>query len=45
MTDGPDVRMTLNYIIDSSREKFGDLAAIGMALDEPIDEIDHILMH
>ena len=36
MTDGSDVRMTLNYIIDSSREKFGDLAAIGMALGEPI---------
>jgi long-chain acyl-CoA synthetase len=28
--------MTLNYIIDSSRSKFGDLAAIGMALEEPI---------
>lgn len=36
MVDGPDVRMTLNYIIDSSKNKFGDLAAIGMALEEPI---------
>jgi len=36
MVDGPDVRMTLNYIIDSSRQKFGDLAAIGMAQEEPI---------
>ncbi len=36
MTDGPDVRMTLNFIIDSSREKYGDLAAVGMAMEEPI---------
>ena len=36
MSDGTDVRMTLNYIIDSSRDKYGDLAAIGMALAEPI---------
>lgn len=36
MVDGPEVRMTLNYIIDSSKNKFGDLAAIGMALKEPI---------
>ena len=36
MVDGPEVRMTLNYIIDSSKNKFGDLAAIGMALEEPI---------
>lgn len=36
MTTGPDVRMTLNYIIDSSREKYGDLPAVGMALEEPI---------
>ncbi len=36
MVDGPDVRMTLNYIIDSSRDKFGDLAAVGMAMEEPI---------
>ncbi|NNK93356.1 MAG: acyl--CoA ligase, partial [Desulfobacterales bacterium] len=36
MADGPEVRMTLNFIIDSSREKYGDLAAIGMAMAEPI---------
>jgi long-chain acyl-CoA synthetase len=36
MPDGPDVRMTLNYILDSSKEKFGDLGAIGMAMDKPI---------
>ncbi len=30
-----DVRMTLNYIIDSSAERFGDLPAIGMAMKEP----------
>ncbi len=36
MTDGPAVRMTLNYIIDSSKARFGDLAAIGMAQEEPI---------
>jgi long-chain acyl-CoA synthetase len=36
MVDGPEVRMTLNYIIDSSKNKFGDLAAIGMAMKEPI---------
>ena len=36
MADGSEVRMTLNYIIDSSREKYGDLAAIGMALADPI---------
>lgn len=36
MSDGPAVRMTLNYIIDSSKARFGDLAAIGMAQEEPI---------
>lgn len=36
MADGPEVRMTLNYIVDSSREKYGDLGAIGMALEEPL---------
>ena len=36
MVDGPDVRMTLNYIIDSSKAKFGDLEAIGMAQSTPI---------
>lgn len=36
MTGGTNVRMTLNYIIDSSREKFGELSAIGMAMEEPL---------
>jgi long-chain acyl-CoA synthetase len=36
MADGSDVRMTLNYILDSSREKFRDLGAIGMAMQKPI---------
>ena len=36
MTDGSEIRMTLNYIIDSSRQKYGDLSAIGMAMGEPI---------
>ena len=36
MPDGPDVRMTLNYILDSSKEKFADLGAIGMAMEKPI---------
>lgn len=37
MLAGPEVRMTLNYIIDSSTEKFRDLPAIGMAMEEPIN--------
>jgi len=36
MPDGSDIRMTLNYILDSSREKFGDLGAIGMAMEKPL---------
>lgn len=36
MTGGTNVRMTLNYILDSSREKYGDLKAIGMAMKEAI---------
>lgn len=36
MTGGTNVRMTLNYILDSSREKYGDLKAIGMAMEEAI---------
>ena len=36
MDDSPEVRMTLNYIVDSSSDKFGDLGAIGMALDPPL---------
>ena len=30
------VRMTLNYILDSSQAKYGDLPAIGIALEEPL---------
>lgn len=30
------VRMTLNYLIDSSRDKFGDRPALGMALGKPL---------
>lgn len=36
MPEGPAVRMTLNYILDSSRNKYGDLGAIGMAMEDPI---------
>ncbi len=36
MPGGPDVRRTLNYVIDSSKEKYGDLGAIGMAMEEPV---------
>ena len=36
MPDGPDVRMTLNYIIDASTRSFGDLGAIGMAMEQPV---------
>ncbi len=36
MADGPDVRMTLNYVIDSSKEKYGDLGAVGMAMERPV---------
>ncbi len=45
MLAGPEVRMTLNYIIDSSREKHRDLPAIGMAMEKPMsygDFHDHI---
>lgn len=31
-----DVRMTLNYILDSSRSKYGDNPAIGMAMQKPL---------
>lgn len=31
-----EVRMTLNYIVDSSCEKYGDLPAIGMAMQQPL---------
>ncbi len=36
MPDGPEVRMTLNYIVDSCKQKYGDLAAIGMAMEDSI---------
>ncbi|MEE4239952.1 MAG: AMP-binding protein [Desulfopila sp.] len=36
MVDGADVRMTLNYIIDAGRDKYGDEAAIGMAMTAPL---------
>lgn len=31
-----DVRMTLNYILDSSRAKYGDRPAVGMAMETPL---------
>jgi long-chain acyl-CoA synthetase len=41
-----DVRMTLNYILDSSRAKYGDSPAIGMALGKPLsyNEFHHNVM-
>lgn len=36
MVDASEVRMTLNYILDSSRAKYEDAPAIGMALEEPL---------
>ncbi|SHO48631.1 AMP-binding protein [Desulfopila aestuarii] len=38
-----DVRMTLNYILDSSRMKYGDRPAVGMALETPLsyNEMHH----
>ena len=36
MHNGSDVSMTLNYIIDSSRDRYQDLPAVGMAMEEPI---------
>ncbi|MGB5230101.1 MAG: AMP-binding protein [Desulfoprunum sp.] len=36
MTVATEVRMTLNYVLDSSCGKYGDTSAIGMALEEPI---------
>ena len=32
----PDVRMTLNYVLDASRAKYGDSPAIGMAMERPL---------
>ncbi len=31
-----DVRMTLNYILDASRAKYGDRPAVGMAMEQPL---------
>lgn len=36
MAEGSEVRMTLNYIIESSCAKYGDAPAIGMAMETPL---------
>lgn len=36
MTGETSVRMTLNYILDSSREKYGEFNAIGMAMEKAL---------
>lgn len=36
MTGETNVRMTLNYILDSSREKYGEFNAIGMAMEKAL---------
>jgi len=36
MVDGAEVGMTLNYVIDSGREKYGDAPAIGMAMADSL---------
>ncbi|MCF8055977.1 MAG: AMP-binding protein [Desulfocapsa sp.] len=36
MPESNDVRMTLNYIIDTSVERYGDLPAIGMAAESAL---------
>ncbi|MBC8208461.1 AMP-binding protein [Methanococcoides sp. SA1] len=36
MTPSADVGMTLNYVLDSSCEKFGEQPAIGMAMEKPL---------
>ncbi len=36
MPDSNDVRMTLNYILDTSVERYADLPAIGMAAETPL---------
>jgi long-chain acyl-CoA synthetase len=36
MENSIEMNMSLNDIIDASREKFGDLPAVGMALDVPL---------
>ncbi len=40
MVEGAEVRMTLNYIIDSSCAKFGESPAIGMAMGKPLNYKD-----
>ncbi len=45
MPDSNDVRMTLNYILDTSVERYGDQPAIGMATETPLtygEFYDHI---
>jgi len=46
MMTGTDVRMTLNYILDSSRAKYGDRPAVGMALETPLsyNEMHHYVL-
>ena len=36
MTETAEVRMTLNYIMDASCAKFGDLPAVGMAMEKAL---------
>ena len=36
MSESNDVRMTLNYILDNSVERYDDLPAIGMAVEEAL---------
>lgn len=36
MPESNDVRMTLNYILDTSFERYGDLPAIGMAAEDAL---------
>ena len=36
MVTASEIRMTLNYILDSSKAKYGDSPAIGMALEKPL---------
>ena len=46
MPESNDVRMTLNYILDISVERFGDLPAIGMAAEPALtyrEFYDHII--
>ena len=36
MPESNDVRMTLNYILDTSVERYGELPAIAMAAETPL---------